>query len=354
MPSRLPTAAPSMNWLSTPVTVSSNYGFSAIALSNDGAYVTIGATDGKTLFSRQANGGAFTPWVSPTTAPSSTGFTSISMSLNGQYQIAVNNNISVIISSNYGLSWSTTLGENGVLAYNKKGWKYSAMSDDGSVIVLSQENSTFAIYNQATASASTWMSPPSFKILTNLHVTVASIAIDNTGNTIVCLSSTGMIYITYNQGNVWFQQSSTTSSTTSTSYVPYTMAISRSTNAEQILTVAYDRNVLYSSSNQGYSFTSITGPGNPTNIWLSLSSSYTGQYVVGSMEHGIYDTSNVGQDGVYYSSNYGSSWTMMFPLENAVTAMNPAGNFMVAVSGEIGSTRMYYYQQSGKLKQCCL
>ncbi len=333
MPTYNPTAAPTTHWYSTPITASTNYGFSAIALSNDGSCVTVGATDGITLFARQSTTGTFTQWTS--TVSSINPFTSISMSISGQYQVALNGNTFIYLSSNSGVSWTSNNAE--VLNYNGVGWKFSAMSNDGYTIFLSQATSaTFAIY--AGSSSIAWN--PLFTISQPMTgISIAGIAMNSAGSVFACMSTSGIVFVSHNQGNLWTQMSTTTFATN-------LMTMSGS-NLMTVVAAVAGINSLEYSSNQGNVFTSVDGPGAPTNIWISLASSYSGQYIIGAMEHGQYDTST-SQDGIYFSSNQGQSWDFVQPMDNAVVGSNPAGNYFVAVSGDIGTTQLYYYTQAGK------
>ena len=333
MPTHTPTAAPTTHWYSTPITASTNYGFSAVALSNDGSCVTVGATDGMTLFARQSTSGTFTQWTS--TVSSTKPFTSISMSISGQYQVALNDNTFIYLSSNSGVSWTNNNAVS--LNYNGVGWKFSAMSNNGYTIFLSQDNSaTFAIY--AGVTSTTWN--PVFTVSQPMTgMSIAGIAINNAGSILACMNTQGIVFLSHNQGNLWTQLSMTTFATN-------LMTMSGS-NLMTVIAAGSGVNTLEYSTNQGNIFTSIDGPGAPTNIWISLASSYSGQYIIGAMEHSPYDTST-SQDGIYVSNNQGLSWDFVQPMDNAVVGSNPAGNYLIAVSGDIGTTQLYYYTQSGK------
>ena len=339
MPSHTPTGAPTTHWISTTVTTSSSYGFTAVAMNNDGSCITIGASDGQTLFTRQSLGGPVTSWVSPSST-SSHAFTSISMSITGQYQIALNNGTSVYLSDNYGSSWTTTSGS---LNYNGAGWSYSAMSNNGYLILLGQGTSTLAIYNGNSAlSSGSWS--PTFKIFIPLEKStgIVGVAMDSDGSTFAFMTTAGEMYISHNYGYSW---KSTYGVTT---YPLMSFTASRSNALQYLIGAMMGFNMVTQSTDQGKYWFNIPGPNSPTNIWQSLASSYSGLYVLGGVTHGAYDTTSDAQDGVYYSNNYGFSWTMIFSLQNPVVAINPAGNYMIAVSGDVGSTQMYYYSQAGK------
>ena len=340
MPTYTPTAPPTTQWYSTPITTSTNFGFSAIAVSNNASCVTIGATDGATLFARQSITGAFTEWNSGVV--SSSPFSSVSMSLDGQYQIAVNGMTSIFISNNSGLSWAINN-----LNYNGAGWKYSAMSSNGNIIMLSQESTaTFALY--VGINLGVWS--PAFTVgQPMIGISIAGIAVDNDGSTLACMSTSGIVFVSRNQGVLWIEKS--------VFYTFSTAAIAiSSANFMTVVAAVSGINLLQSSVDQGYTFTTVTGPGAPTNVWTSLASSYSGQYIIGSMEHGQYDTST-SQDGIYYSQDHGLTWEFIYPMQHALVASNPAGNYLLAVSNDVGSTQLYYSTPIGTfydLSSCIL
>ncbi len=208
------------------------------------------------------------------------------------------------------------------------------MSDNGYIILLSQSTSVLAVYNGDPSG--TWS--PTFTISQPFNFQITGVAMDHTGQTFAVMNAAGYLYITTNQGALWFPKSSPLREV-------FSMTTSR-TNLNTIVAAMYARNLVSVSTNEGVSFATAAGPGAPTNFWWTLSSSYSGQYVVGTMTSGPYDSSTA-QDGVYYSSNNGQSWTFVQPLGNAVAAINPAGNLMVAVSADVGSTQLYYYSQAG-------
>ncbi len=280
MPSHKPTSNPTVHsWKTTTITENTGFSYTAIALNNNASCVTIGASDGKTLFARQSVNGPFTQWTSP--EPSNNGFTSISMSIEGQMQLALNLNTSIFLSNNSGRSWTRT-SDHGVLEYNSLGWKYSAMSDNGLVIFLSQDAGVFAVYNGQHQSNPWW--EPTFQIVSPLDIVVAGIAMTSDGSTWAVAATSGFIYISLNYGQYWYSQ--------------------------------------------GYEWDGLVEPGNSTNIWASMSCSYNGLYAVAGIQAGKYDSSTA-QDGVYYyhisSSTSIAHWTMQLALEKPVTAINPDG-----------------------------
>ena len=339
MPSHKPTSNPTVHsWKTTTITENTGFSYTAIALNNNASCVTIGASDGKTLFARQSVNGPFTQWTSP--EPSNNGFTSISMSIEGQMQLAVNLNTSIFLSNNSGRSWTRT-SDHGVLEYNSLGWKYSAMSDNGLVIFLSQDAGVFAVYNGQHQSNPWW--EPTFQIVSPLDIVVAGIAMTSDGSTWAVAATSGFIYISLNYGQYWYSQGYAL-------YSPRVFAASRSTNLQNMYLGMRDRNIWSLSSDQGYEWDGLVGPGNPTNIWASMSCSYNGLYAVAGIQAGKYDSSTA-QDGVYYyhisSSTSIAHWTMQLALEKPVTAINPDGGYIVAVSSGTPSTEMHYYTQSG-------
>ena len=345
MPTYSPTAAPTTQWISSTITTNTSNGYSAIAMNHDGSCVTIGTTDGLTLFSRQSLDGPFLPW---TITGESTGypFTSISMSITGQYQLALNVNVSsILLSSDCGDHWLHYSDNNTLSSHSigtTDGWKYSAISENGFVILLARESGSIAVYNGVRdVNDNIWLPKFQVSIPFPKYVSLVGVSMNTIGDTMICLTSTGMIYLSRNYGRTW------STSYAQTLYEANTFTASRGTSLQNIIVSMKDINLFAISTDQGTYWSNVPGPNGPTNIWQSLVSSYSGQYVLGGMTHGPYDTISTAQDGVYYSNDYGQDWTMVFPLVNPVVAMNPAGNYMIAVSGELGSTQMYYHTQAG-------
>jgi hypothetical protein len=339
------TAAPTtLTWMSIPIaTTGTSYSFSTGAINNDGSCVTLGTSNGATLFSRQSNGGSFTE----NTVTSSTGsnsFSSISMSLNGQYQVALYDSTSILISANNGLTWTKT--SQGLSASNNaNGWMFSAMSDDGYFIFLAQAVTTpptFAFYRDD--SSSTWS--PSFQVSSTATPTIAgsvvvAIGMDSQGQTLVFVDSSQYLYVSYTYGSTWKINSATS---TYTPLVAFTM--SRSTGSRNAVAVMGQQ--YYTTDNLGKSWTSHYTPDEiDGNTFTSMTGSYTGQYLMGMIKNNSYSSA---PGGLYLSSDYGESWQFLYPSSNDVIPLiNPAGNYLAFVTKQSSVTpKLYYSQPMGK------
>jgi photosystem II stability/assembly factor-like uncharacterized protein len=343
MPTLVPSPAPSMAWPTTQVAPSNGpiNTFSAVAVSNDGSVITFGNDDGTFLYSRQSANDAFQA-TNTTHGSDKPPFSSLSMSLNGQYQFAACGEQFAYISDNFGSSWElTTSGlSNSVNAF----WVYSAMSDDGYTILASNKLGQMALYKGE--SSGTWS--PVFSLLPALpeQMKVIGIAMDKGGVTFVFMNEKGRLFISNNLGSTWFKSQGGLAN--SYQHVPATFTASRGNNLQTIIAGAADINELYVSTDQGNTWQIIYSPPNtdPTNVWRSLAISYDGKYVVGIQTNGP-ASPITGQEGLYYSSNSGLNWEFMYPVsKTGITTLTPAGNTLFVASAF--SNVMHSYQQAGK------
>ena len=339
MPTYQPSAAPTANWLSTTIAPSTiTYSFSAMAMSDDGNYVTVGTYNNQGIFSRQSSSGSFIHHELYSNLSTNAYFSSISMSLNGQYQIALNEQNLVYVSNDYGVTWTNTSDGLPASFDSSLGWKFSAMSDNGFIIFLAQSNGQLALY-RANPYVDVWQ--PSFVSLPQIYVFEAlmGIAMDGTGQTFAYWPRYDMLYLSHNYGYSWIQKLSIPETYLNT-YNVFTM--SRNTKSKVVVVSVNKKNILYITYNHGVTWNRVQGPGAPTNYWVSLSCSGTGQYI-----SGILSGSAISENGVYLSSDYGQTWTMIYSIQSEIVSINSAGNYLISVSSI--SNDLYYYEHSGTI-----
>ncbi len=348
MPTYMPTAAPTANWISTPVTASyPTLHYSAVAVSNDGSCISLGTANGKGIFSRQSLSGTFTQY-SPSYTSSTANITSISMSLDGVYQVACNMGTStVLVSDSSGVNWNSF--QSSSLNINGQGWKYSSMSNNGYVLLLSQAKSTFAVY--VGNPQSQWSPTFTIHYINSGATSIIGVAMDSTGKTFATMDSSNYLYLSYNYGSTWSQSQYPV--VYNTQFTGFAMSRSPS-NPRMMVVYGSNQNLILLSNNRGKDWYGPQFlPGAPTNIWNYVAVSSTGQYMVGSVQSGIYDPST-SQEGVYISSDYGQTWTMVYPsVGGALPMIDQAGNYLAFVQGGISaSPDLYYYEQAGWWMKC--
>ena len=344
-PIATPTLAPTtLPWLSTPISTSGiSYSFSTGAINNDGSCVTLGTSDGSVIFSRQSlTAGAFNEQsVSPITGGNR--FSSISMSLSGEYQVALFDGLSILTSNNYGTSW--VKNNQGLTTTNANGWTFSAMSDDGYFIFLAQAATsppTFAFYHGD--STSTWN--PSFTVSVPTTGTIGmgifAIGMDSQGQTLYFVDNVQTLYISHNYGSTWKYQYSTYDFNSLISF-----SMSRSTGSANAIAVF--GSTYYTSANKGNTWYQHNTPNEIYgNTFTSMVISYSGKYVFGMISNTSANVSSMG--GLYISSDFGNTWTFSYPYQNNVIPLiNPAGNFLAFVGTQATTTpKLYYSQPNGK------
>ncbi len=331
-PTFQPTPYPTAAFQSIPIALTSTPTFqsyiTSIAMSEDGTYVTMGTTNNG-IFSRQSMNGAF---MNPALLAANGSIShsvyilSVSMSLYGQYQVATTTEDSTLyLSDDFGVTWKNAT-DNGL---GKYGNYHNTMSDDGSVIFLSVDYDICVIaYNSLTNGK--W-NPKFIRMSYPSSIgRIRSIGMDNSGSTLVILHSFGFVSVSHNYGYTWQQKSDIPNFP-----IVEGAAIGRTNGF--IIAYAYEVNQIATSFDYGTTWIIGQGPGSPESDWAMMSSSSTGQYIVGA----LYATDPYPQ-GLYQSSDYGQSWTYLYPLYDDV-AISPLGNYLIVPS--YLTNQIYIYQQ---------
>lgn len=270
-------------------------------------------------------------------------FTGVSMSGNGQYVATVTTSQAILISSNYGKTFTTANAPNATfytlnrIAIASSAPQYMIVGNDYGVYVSTNYGTYFAtasssslltqcrtvtisgngqyayvIANSMLYASSDYLS--SFSITTAPTGYYGSVAISTDGSTVYA-TTYNTLYKYSTSGTIWTQLYPVITSLE-------TVATS---NTGQYLAVLDNFGNVYVSNNYGDS-SSWTAYGTSTTSWETIIMSSTGQYIYTEGYDG----------GIYYSSNYGKSFsqTQSPPVDYQSMAMNSAGNSVIAVSSE--------------------
>jgi hypothetical protein len=173
--------------------------------------------------------------------------------------------------------------------------------------------------------------------LPTLNGEVLEIAVDATSQILTIFTTTAYLYLSTNQGLTW--------TTPSLSFIPYppyevTSFTMSQGNLGQYMNIAATSTLgIYRSKNQGQYFNYTTNGlvSYEWGGWYNLASSFTGQYVVGAMDQ-----------GVFLSTDYGESWSFILaynPINTniieAYVAIDPVGNLICMVEGKSNQIALY-------------
>lgn len=159
--------------------------WSSIASSSDGRYLVASVYGGKIYTSSDFG----VSWVA---RESDRNWSCIASSSDGSKLIAAVSLGKVYRSSDHGSSWS-------VIFSIDEGWNDIACSANGSSILVSSYNRTYPL--RSLDSGASWGMPNSG--LSNNSRNWSSVAMSSDGQTMISIAD-GSIYISYNQGNLWF------------------------------------------------------------------------------------------------------------------------------------------------------
>ena len=260
-------------------------------------------------------------------------WTAIATSATGQYITAVAGNI--YTSSNYGGTWTLVSGT--VFT-----WSSVAVSSSGQYQVACINSGT--IYYSSDYGV-TWTSASSNGATTTKWL---SIAMSSTGQYATAVG-VGGIYLSSNYGQNWAQLTSykaidvygtyptgTTSAGTTTNNVWSGIAMSSSGQYQTAYissTVTTVGGLLYYSNNYGVTWTAATWTPGTSALWATIGISSSGQYQCASITDGT----------IYYSSSYGQSWTASNITSNvsSTLALSSSGQYAIASNG---IPLAYYYK----------
>jgi hypothetical protein len=218
--------------------------------------------------------GAYT-WTQSTSPTLSGQFCyGIASSSTGQYLACTNNGSYIIVSSDYGATW-TNETSSGALS-----WNNISISATGQYMVADTYGGD--IYTSSNYGV-TWTD----QTVLGAHSWVA-LSISANGNYILAVASNSDLYVSNNGGTSWTAENS------SGALNWYSSAMSSS---GQYLAAGVNGGDIYTSSNYGVTWTDQTSSG--ARAWIALSSSASGQYLAGTVSGG----------DIYTSSNYGVTWT---------------------------------------------
>ena len=175
---------------------SSDFGVSWVARESDRNWNDVAISSDGSKLSATVNGGKIyvsTDYGSTWSArESDRNWSCIASSSDGSKLIAAVSLGKVYRSSDYGSSWS-------VIFSIDEGWNDIACSANGSSILVSSYNRTYPL--RSLDSGASWGMPNSG--LSNNSRNWSSVAMSSDGQTMISIAD-GSIYISYNQGNLWF------------------------------------------------------------------------------------------------------------------------------------------------------
>jgi hypothetical protein len=188
------------------------------------------------------------------------------------------------------------------------------------------------MYVNPSGSADTFV--PDLTPLTTLPVLnglIINVALDYTGQVITLLTTNGYVYVSNNQGKSWTNPSAP--------FTPYpynsrALAMSQYSSGKYMSVAMQYTLSTYYSMNQGKYFNATTAGLSSYSWggWNNLAASYSGQYVVGSMEQ-----------GVFLSSDYGMSWQYIMSVNsnNAYVSITPMGDLVCKVDTYSNQITLY-------------
>lgn len=280
-------------------------GGTSVACSDNAQYILAGHSDLVTpaLFLSTNTGST---WTYPTFANTATNVCSVSMSSSGQYQLAGIGGHTVIggittgavyVSSDFGSSWTSNLAS--------ANWQASGMSSTGQYMWVGSADTKLYTSNNY---GSTW-TPVIIPGSTSVYATSGTggtsvyankIAVSTDG-TIVALTSNTTLCVSTNRGNTW-----------------------------NITNAAYNSNF-----NNG-------GGGQNQSYGMQMSN-----------DGGLIITATYGSGNLYYSTNYGVTWTLFTGTTkpNLINAFGISGNgtYIYAGDGWRGGSGLLYYIQPTKV-----
>ena len=256
-------------------------------------------------------------WALQTNTLNNQLWSSVSVSNNGQYSVAVSEQPGYVYTSlDYGVSWTRRDPSGTNVTGN---WKACAISYDGSKIVVAQYGGY--LYMSSNSGIS-WVTTGSIQNNWN------AVSISDNGNKISAVAYGSNIY-TYN-GTIWSSPSTDTSGNSLTGLV--WSSITLSSDGSKIAACALS-NYIYISADSGSTWKRITSVGSKS--WKSIVMSSDGSKLA------AVDNTN---GYIYKSSDYGITWSQTnAPLGYWLSiSMSSDGSKMVAVGNDtINKTYVY-------------
>ena len=230
-------------------------------------------------------------------------WSAISMSANGQVQVATVTGGGIWYSSSYGTTWlqSATAGTTAL------SWSAIAVSANGT-FVSATVNSGFIWYS--STSGQTWTSAAT-------SLAWSSIAVSASGQYQVACVNGASIWYSSTYGQTW-----TSSSTTSLAWSSLAMSASG-----QYACATVTSGSIWYSSNYGQTWIS---SGVVSSAWSSITMSASGQNVSATINSG----------SIWYSTTYGQTWTssgVTNSIWNSIR-MTSSGQYQVAVSAPLSAS----------------
>ncbi len=334
-PSPTPTAIPSATSapsvrVSSVIDLPTYYdGYNLVAVSSGGSYYTATQSGGQAIFYTAGSSTKIASTISST-------WSDLCMSSDGSVQVLIGNSV-VYYVANY--AFSSPLNQATYTLAGQFSYTYCALNGNGNVLVTASSTS-LALYSNPSGNNANFA--PGLTPVTNLPSlsydgSIVDVAVDATGQIIAFITVYGYLYLSNNQGASW-QNPVIAGPSIGGLYVDdqlSSLAMSQN-NYGQYMTsgIAYETGV-YFSTNQGKYF-NLTTQGNLGTFawggWYNLASSYSGQYVVGAM-----------QQGIFLSKDYGQSWNSILPYYGyrAYSAIDPLGNIICTVN--TGSSEIEIY-----------
>jgi photosystem II stability/assembly factor-like uncharacterized protein len=240
-------------------------------------------------------------WTNP---PTSFGnMFAVSMSASGQYITVVQKQGSIYISSNFGSTWTQIVQPILPITNYYSGISVSASGKYQSV-VFNYSNLNTGIATSSDFGA-TWSISGGLWVTTLTNM--MSIAVSATGQFQTVVSPGNIIYTTSNYGVSW---NTITTFVTGNNICSVAMSAS---GQYQTAVVAVNSPTVFISSNYGVTWTQNTNA--PGNYWNSVAISASGQYQVAV----------VGQiAAIYLSMDYGNTWTLTYSISVQFYNANPA------------------------------
>jgi hypothetical protein len=338
------TVGPTLLWLSCAMSASGQYMYAGTNVTNN---VYISTNYGQT-------------WTPVTVASSTIYAYAIACSASGQYVCTVDITNYIYYSSNYGVSWTRATGPTSAFGG-------IAMSASGQYVISGGLNATHSIY-YSTNYGQTWVIVP-FSPTGNWYGFAMSangqylLAANRTGGSYMIQSITpfynmatsGNItantlqtaVLSYSDGSTVISAQpsldySTFGSTwTQTSSVSANWFSPAMSGTGQYQINAIYGGAIYYSSNYGQTWTIATS--SPTGNWGSAAMSNNGKYAVI-----CYTANNLGTPGLsYYSSTYGQTWTSTAISVNGKVAMSFSGQYMCITNHSSGTLGVYVSSNYG-------
>jgi len=275
-------------------TTNSARNWTGIDMSADGRYQTATAYNGQ-IYRSTDFGATFVAVPNPAGVPSPAPWEDVSVSSNGQIQLAVaGNGNGVYISTDFGQNWGTPAGGGGTAI---------AMSEDRYATVTNNVNSSVIVNGSST------LSPADFYY---------DVAMSKDGKYITAVGQNRFVVNSNYGAGPWLSFSGTTG---------FRCVAMSADGRYQIAGIgAGTASVLYRSVDYGLSWSPV---GEFAGFWTGVAMSYDGMHVVA-----------IGQSGpdriIIRSSNYGVNWTPATAAGTALwyrVAMSSTGQYQTATAG---------------------